>query len=161
MPSKPKKPCSQPGCAALTHERFCDAHKREDRAVHDAARADKPWRKWYKSGRWLALRAVRLQAEPLCRYCAADGLTVAGNVVDHIVPHRGDVGLFWDFANTQTLCKPCHDGRKQAEERRGASARRGGGVRGWGVSNRYAPLVPGPVASPIFCAREKNAETFF
>lgn len=40
----------------------------------------------------------------------------AGSVVDHIEAHRGDMALFWDRNNWQTLCKPCHDSVKQAEE---------------------------------------------
>jgi hypothetical protein len=36
-------------------------------------------------------------------------------VVDHIVPHGGDQTLFWDAANHQTLCEPCHN-RKTATE---------------------------------------------
>lgn len=35
--------------------------------------------------------------------------------VDHIVAHKGDMGLFWDQANWQALCKPCHS-RKTATE---------------------------------------------
>ncbi|WP_368028316.1 HNH endonuclease signature motif containing protein [Paenibacillus sp. DCT19] len=30
-------------------------------------------------------------------------------MVDHIVPHKGDEGLFWDSTNWQALCKRCHD----------------------------------------------------
>jgi 5-methylcytosine-specific restriction endonuclease McrA len=37
-------------------------------------------------------------------------------VCDHIKPHRGKEELFWDEGNLQTLCKPCHDSLKQAEE---------------------------------------------
>lgn len=40
---------------------------------------------------------------------------------DHIVSHKGNRSLFWDEANVQTLCKPCHNGAKQSEERRGYS----------------------------------------
>lgn len=28
--------------------------------------------------------------------------------VDHIVPHRGDLNLFWDLDNWQSLCNQCH-----------------------------------------------------
>lgn len=51
--------------------------------------------------------------------CAADGRVTAADTVDHREPHRGDVRLFFDFDNTQSLCSPCHDSRKDAEERRG------------------------------------------
>ena len=40
-------------------------------------------------------------------------------VADHRRPHRGDERLFWDERNLQCLCKPCHDGTKQRQERRG------------------------------------------
>jgi 5-methylcytosine-specific restriction protein A len=39
-----------------------------------------------------------------------------GLVVDHIVKHRGDPGLFWDRKNWQPLCHDDHDIRKQQEE---------------------------------------------
>lgn len=38
-------------------------------------------------------------------------------MVDHIVPHKGDEALFFDSGNLQSLCKPCHDRDKAAEER--------------------------------------------
>ncbi|WP_455430372.1 hypothetical protein [Paracerasibacillus soli] len=31
MPRKPRRPCSQPGCPELTHERFCDEHRKAGR----------------------------------------------------------------------------------------------------------------------------------
>jgi 5-methylcytosine-specific restriction protein A len=34
-------------------------------------------------------------------------------VVDHIVPHRGDLTVFWDRSRWQALCASCH-GRKTA-----------------------------------------------
>ncbi|AWJ83341.1 HNH endonuclease [Azospirillum sp. TSH58] len=130
MPWKPKKPCAAVGCGHLTDGRFCDAHAQQHRQQHDhARRASQPWRAWYKTAAWLKLRAWRLSVEPLCRMCAADGRVEAATICDHVVPHRGDRALFFDGANTQSLCKPCHDGRKQSEERR-AAARSSRGVGG-------------------------------
>lgn len=40
-------------------------------------------------------------------------------VVDHIIPHNGDLELFWDQDNWQVLCNACHDGPKRLEEARG------------------------------------------
>jgi 5-methylcytosine-specific restriction enzyme A len=37
--------------------------------------------------------------------------------VDHIVPHKGDLRLFWDRRNWQGLCKPCHSRKTLAERR--------------------------------------------
>jgi 5-methylcytosine-specific restriction protein A len=66
---------------------------------------------------WRKARAHFLRGHPLCMCaeCAAAGLLVPATVVDHITPHRGDVRLFWDQTNWQSLTKQCHD-RKTARE---------------------------------------------
>jgi 5-methylcytosine-specific restriction enzyme A len=65
---------------------------------------------------WQQARAGFLAEHPLCCYCERVGKLTASTIVDHIVPHKGDVGLFWDQANWQALCKRCHDALKQKEE---------------------------------------------
>src|SRR3546814_8972989 len=77
----------------------------------------------YHTTAWQSLRIARLNAEPLCRLCSALGLTVPATVVDHIRPHRGDRNLAFDPDNLQSLCKPCHDRHKQAQERSGVLPR--------------------------------------
>ncbi len=76
-----------------------------------------------------------LAAHPFCEYCLRERAIVArvvaevivecarrsiplpyGNVVDHVVPHRGDEALFWDRSNWQTLCQKHHSRDKQREE---------------------------------------------
>jgi 5-methylcytosine-specific restriction protein A len=66
---------------------------------------------------WRKARAHFLRAHPLCMCdaCRSAGLVVPASVVDHVTPHRGDVRLFWDRENWQSLSKPCHD-RKTARE---------------------------------------------
>lgn len=66
--------------------------------------------------RWRRARAGFLRANPLCVFCAKQGRTVAATVVDHVAPHRGDAGLFWNADNWQALCKGCHDSVKQRVE---------------------------------------------
>ncbi|WP_434672174.1 HNH endonuclease [Pseudomonas sp. R1-15] len=66
--------------------------------------------------KWQKAREGWLHAHPLCVYCERLGRVTAGSVVDHIEAHRGDMAVFWDRNNWQTLCKPCHDSVKQAEE---------------------------------------------
>ncbi len=61
------------------------------------------------SRRWERERRIFLARHPLCVHCLAAGRTRAAEVVDHIVPHRGDSELFWDGHNWQALCKACHD----------------------------------------------------
>lgn len=68
---------------------------------------------------WKRLRELHLQGEPVCRRCKARDLIVPAKIVDHIKPHRGNPTLFFDQNNLQSLCKQCHDGSKQSEERRG------------------------------------------
>lgn len=51
---------------------------------------------------------------------------VPASVVDHRIPHRGDMTLFWDSSNWQSMAKTCHD-KKTAREDGGF-----GNVRGVG-----------------------------
>lgn len=65
------------------------------------------------------LRAMHVAREPLCRECRAQGVDRPGVEVDHIKPHRGDMTLFLDPDNLQTLCK-MHHSMKTAKEKNGA-----------------------------------------
>lgn len=67
--------------------------------------------------RWQKARAAFLAHHPLCVMCAADNRVCEAVIVDHIIPHKGDMKLFWDKANWQSLCKPHHDATKQKQER--------------------------------------------
>ena len=68
--------------------------------------------------RWQKAREGYLRSHPLCVMCQARGLVEPSTIVDHVIPHQGDQQLFWDKTNWQALCKPCHDGEKQRQERR-------------------------------------------
>lgn len=75
------------------------------------------WLKWYKLQRWRDLRwQVLVDALFTCARCQRVG-SGPDLVADHIDPHRGDAAMFWDPRNLQCLCKVCHDGEKQREER--------------------------------------------
>lgn len=82
--------------------------------------ATSPWRRWYNSARWRALRRVIFARDlytcqwPGCGFTTADTSRL---VADHRDPHRGDELLFWNEGNLQTLCKPHHDSGKQRAER--------------------------------------------
>ena len=69
--------------------------------------------------RWQKARLSFLRKHPLCSMCNQLGVAKAATVVDHIIPHRDNHKLFWDTANWQALCKPCHDRHKQAQENSG------------------------------------------
>lgn len=86
-------------------------------------------------GKWqrLSKQFLRQPENALCRMCLAEGITAASQVVDHIIPHKGDPTLFWDQANNwQGLCRTHHSRDKQAEER-GFRKRRRIGVDGYPI----------------------------
>ena len=57
-------------------------------------------------------------AHPWCFGCQAIGLQRKTQVVDHIVPHRGDKQLFWSESNWQPCCLWHHNTVKQSLELR-------------------------------------------
>ena len=111
MPRRPKKPCKHPGCPKLTDGDFCKEHA----LLHRADRADASGRGY--GSRWRKARKHFLKLHPLCKKCREQGRFVKAEVVDHIVPHRGDEKLFWDESNWQALCKRCHDSKTMTEDR--------------------------------------------
>ncbi len=68
--------------------------------------------------KWQQAREGWLRKHPLCRYCEREGRVTIATVVDHITPHRGNMTVFWDSENWQSLCKMHHDGQKAREEQR-------------------------------------------
>ena len=125
MPTAPPRPCTFPGCGTLTFSGRCDKHKRVEARQHDQQRGSAHSRGY--TAQWQRYRAHWLREHPLCgervdgkrypehSYCAQQDAVVAGDVVDHIRPHRGDECLMWGEDNHQTLCRPCHN-RKTATE---------------------------------------------
>ena len=63
--------------------------------------------KQYHTPRWRRLRKQILMSEPLCRLCAAKGITTAAQMIDHIEPVRQG-GEFFELRNLQPLCNKCH-----------------------------------------------------
>lgn len=63
---------------------------------------------------WDKARRDYLHHNPYCRF----GCGRLATVVDHIIPHKGNPRLFWDRANWQPLCTPCHSREKQRQERK-------------------------------------------
>jgi len=110
MPRRLPTPCRQPGCPALVEGGgYCDKHKKNDSQRRDQHRGSSTQRgygyRWQKSSKgWL-------RVHPLCAECERQGRVAAATVVDHIVPHRGDMQLFWDPNNWESLCKPHHDAK--------------------------------------------------
>ena len=62
------------------------------------------------SAAWRRLRKQVLAEEPLCRHCAAQGLTVPATEVDHANFDPADNSR----ENLKSTCKPCHSIRTMA-----------------------------------------------
>ncbi len=114
MPVAAKQMCRTPGCGAIVDSGYCE-RCRADGAAPTPARLSAAKRGY--GARWQKTSRAYLAAHPLCvdPYRAHRGRAVAATLTDHIVPHRGDMRLFWDSDNWQPLCASCH-GRKTAEE---------------------------------------------
>jgi 5-methylcytosine-specific restriction endonuclease McrA len=93
----------------------------------------------YKTARWQRLRDIQLQLKPLCEDCKDKGLTMQAEVVHHIVPHKGDLTLFYT-SKLQSLCKSCHDGITQQRERYGFI--NDIGLDGWPTDHKH-PVYAG------------------
>lgn len=124
MPARALRPCSQPGCAALTASRYCANHQRDNvtrqsRRQFDRNRADDPYRRLYGTAAWRRTRAAILARDPLCkiaRKCVERfGTPVASTEVDHIQPTRSGGDLF-DAANLQGVCRMCHSWKTALED---------------------------------------------
>lgn len=94
----------------------CPAHARQVRQQADAQRGSSTQRGY--GYRWQKASKAYLRAHPLCQCedCQEGKKQLKpSQVVDHIVPHKGDMALFWDSSNWQAMNKECHD-RKTARE---------------------------------------------
>ena len=98
----------------------------DDKAAASRARDRRvEYRSWYKTTEWRRLRWQALVRDLFtCQMCGRLEPDSSQLVGDHKQPHRGDRGLFFDIGNVWCLCKQCHDGTKQREER---AAQGGGG----------------------------------
>jgi 5-methylcytosine-specific restriction enzyme A len=86
--------------------------ERQRKAAYERLRQQRdPWRAWYRTDRWMQMRAEVLDRYPSCQRCRQAPSTV----VHHVTPHRGDAILFWHGA-LQAVCASCHSGDIQHEE---------------------------------------------
>jgi 5-methylcytosine-specific restriction endonuclease McrA len=82
------------------------------------------YKRLYDTQRWKRLRKEHLMKNPLCADCLRFGIITQAAIVDHINPHKGndsftDSNGFYNPANLQSLCKPCHDKHKHILELHG------------------------------------------
>ena len=111
MPYAPLRPCTYPGCPSLVaKDSRCAVHKAKAEQQRGTAHERGYTWQWHKvSRRYLADHPLCVMCHPFIR---------VATVVDHIRPHHGDQGLFWDERNWQALCKAHHDAKTAREDGR-------------------------------------------
>lgn len=119
-----RKVCRSPGCCDLAEpgEAHCAYHMARVRAKQAARKAKAKTSAvalagaaLYSTERWRRESRRFLERNPVCVDCGELGAVEPATDVDHIRPHRGDRGLFFDRSNWQALCHRCHS-RKTARE---------------------------------------------
>lgn len=111
MPSRPRRPCLEHGCAALiappasrcpehTAQRNRERHQQLDERRGNAAARGYDYR-------WATrIRPAQLRREPLCRFCNEAGRVTLATDVDHITPRAEGGSDHPD--NLRSLCHACH-----------------------------------------------------
>ena len=113
MPYGLKQPC-RGGCGGLVPSGYCDACRAAGKARDPRPSAAKRGYGW----RWQKTSQARLKQHPLCvdPYGRHQGRLVPATVTDHIEAHKGDMKLFWDPNNWQSLCTGCNSYKAALEE---------------------------------------------
>ncbi len=109
----------------------------------EADRARDPAVRRLYDHRWRKVARAYLDANPVCacEVCVQLDRTLPSQVVDHIVPHRGDVTLFWSQSNWQAMSKTCHDRKTAIED---------GGFGAWRKESLSQPFwMPRPSADVV------------
>jgi 5-methylcytosine-specific restriction protein A len=102
MPNRAPHPCAKPGCAALTHDRYCAEH------AHLAGQADRNRGTAHQRGYtavWQRIRLTALRRDPLCPLCLLLGKTEASLPVHHVDGNPRNCAA----DNLIAMCKPHHD----------------------------------------------------
>lgn len=119
MATQPLRCCLQPGCPELVPRGRCATHARvfERQRPSAADRGYGPrWAKVSKAFRaQFPLCGMRPDGvPPVMSECHSTGQITAAYAVDHVVPHRGDPALMWDWKNLQSVCRECHAKKTRA-----------------------------------------------
>ena len=116
MPFAAPKPCTYPGCGTLVRDggSRCEKHKRTEARIYDQQRGTRQERGY--DNKWDKARKGYLRSHPLCAECQRQGRLTPASEVDHIIPHRLDMKVFWDYDNWQALCKSCHSAKTATED---------------------------------------------
>ena len=105
------KPCSYPGCGALSSDGRCAKHPRE------------AWTQTYSQVKRVRGRALQrrretfFRAHPLCAACERNGRVAAAAILDHVIALAE--GGSDEPSNWQGLCQACSDAKTKDESTRG------------------------------------------
>jgi 5-methylcytosine-specific restriction protein A len=106
--------CLEPGCQTRTMRARCEDHERHRDLQQRGSSTERGygWR-WRTQARAFLAQYLLCGMRPggvapVMSACHEDDRVTAATDVDHVEPHRGDEGLFWDEANWQALCGECH-----------------------------------------------------
>ncbi|MCP4748105.1 MAG: HNH endonuclease [Desulfobacteraceae bacterium] len=112
MPWAPKRTCASSYCPNLVDYGYCDECQAKRAKTKPRGRDRRPnsAKRGYDH-RWRAARHRFLAKHPLCCRCRSHSRIEPATVVDHKIPHRGDMRLFWNSNNWQALCEGCHNAK--------------------------------------------------
>ena len=105
MPSRPKRPCSHPGCPKLTDKQFCKEHEAAARRNYDKYERAPNVNKTYGRA-WKRIRDRYVEGHPMCEMCQKEGRFAPAEEVHHKIPISK--GGTHDRGNLMSLCKSCH-----------------------------------------------------
>lgn len=111
MSLMPRSICQYAGCQrTIDKPRYCAAHQ-QIMDAREKARKNNHQSEFTKlyNWDWRKFRDRYVKENPLCLHCLKEGKLTPTQVVDHIVPHKGDKELFWNNDNHQSLCVKCHN----------------------------------------------------
>ena len=126
----PKRPCAG-NCGALVLKGYCPkCERRSPRKLAEQQRSltrDKRVKGAYDSVAWKRAREGFFAKHPDCVGLKLrpdgpvvinthPGVVVAAAELDHILPHGGDMVLFWQRSNWQGGCKSCHSVKTATED---------------------------------------------
>lgn len=105
MPTKPKRPCSYPGCPKLTDGQYCENHVAVARRQYNKYQRDPDINKKYGRA-WKRIRDRHISQHPLCEECEKQGRLVPAEEVHHKKPISQGGSHARD--NLMSLCRSCH-----------------------------------------------------
>ena len=110
------KVCAKAGCGrtAVPGKNYCSKHlinqPQQQRKVFTRRGKSSQWHHLYETPEWRRRRSEFLKKYPYCFICGKPA-----TIADHIIPHRGNLELFYSDENLQPMCQSCHSRKTMRE----------------------------------------------